>query len=99
MEGDYLLDLINVHCSVSSSIYALVNSTGHQSIKYFEKLLETKFANVKLNSLENQHDAQRLLNKLTEQKLTKPIKQIPRSYLFAQSFAYLNPQVVFHSIC
>jgi hypothetical protein len=104
IEGDYLLDLINVHCLPGSIIYSGVSSSNddsmsttsssrHSSLRNLEKFLEKKFSNVKLTPLDNQQDGQRLLRKLTEQKLTKPTKKCLRPYLFAQTFSYENPKV------
>ena len=50
---------------------------------------------MKLVPLDNEQDGQRLLRKLTEQKLTKPTKRCLRPYLFAETFAYENPKVNF----
>jgi hypothetical protein len=104
IEGDYLLDLINVHCLPGSIIYSGVSSSNddsmsttsssrHSSLRNLEKFLEKKFSNVKLTPLDNQQDGQRLLRKLIEQKLTKPTKKCLRPYLFAQTFSYENPKV------
>jgi hypothetical protein len=102
IEGDYLLDLINVHCLPGSIIYSVVSSSNDESAssrastsRNFEKILEKRFSNVKLISLDNEQDGQRLLRKLTEQKLIKPTKKCLRPYLFAQSFSYENPKVKF----
>jgi hypothetical protein len=102
IEGDYLLDLINVHCLPGSIIYSIVSSSKDESIssrvsssRNFEKILEKRFSNVKLISLDNEQDGQRLLRKLTEQKLIKPTKKCLRPYLFAQTFSYENPKVKF----
>jgi hypothetical protein len=102
IEGDYLLDLINVHCLPGSIIYSIVSSSKDESIssrvsssRNFEKILEKRFSNVKIISLDNEQDGQRLLRKLTEQKLIKPTKKCLRPYLFAQTFSYENPKVKF----
>jgi hypothetical protein len=58
-----------------------------------ENFLQKRFSNVKLISLDNEQDGQRLLRKLTEQKLTKPIKQCLRPYLIAEALSYQNPKV------
>ncbi len=107
IEGDYLLDLINVHCLPGSIIYSVVSSSNDETMsttssrvsasRDLEKFLEKRFSNVKLISLDNEQDGQRLLRKLTEQKLTKPMKQCLRPYLFAQSISYENPKVIFFS--
>jgi len=95
IEGDYLLDLINLHCSVNNQIYSVISSSNENSIssssrlssiKYLEKILEKGSSNVKLNFLNNQQDGQSLLRKLTEQELIKPIKNCLRSYLFILLF-------------
>jgi hypothetical protein len=103
IEGDYILDLINVHCLPGSIIYSVVSSSNDESMsttssrvsasRNLENFLEKRFSNVKLISLDNKQDGQRLLRKLTEQKLTKPIKQCLRSYLFAEALSYQNPKV------
>jgi hypothetical protein len=103
MEGDYLLDFINVHCLPGSIIYSVISSSTDESMsttssrlsstRNFEKFLEKRFSDVKLISLDNQQDGQRLLRKLTEQKLNKSTKTCLRPYLFAQSSSYENPQV------
>jgi len=104
IKGDYLLDLINVHCLPGSIIYSAISSANddsmsttsslrHSSLRNLEKFLEKRFSNVKLTPLDNQQDGQRLLRKLTEQKLTKPTKKCLRPYLFAQTFSYENPKV------
>ena len=56
-------------------------------------LLRLRFANVKLTPLDTEQDGQRLLRKLTEQKLVQPTKRCVRPYLFAQSISYENTQV------
>lgn len=103
MEGDYLLDLINVHCVPGSIIYSIISSSNDETMsttsristsKHLEKFLEKKFSNVKINTLDNEQDAQRILRKLTEQKLSKPVKKCLRPYLFAQEFSYENPKVI-----
>jgi hypothetical protein len=103
IEGDYLLDLINVHCLPGSIIYTVVSSSNDDSIsttssrhslsRNLEKILQKRFSDVKLTPLDNQQDGQRFLRKLTEQKLIKPTKKCLRPYLFAQSFSYENPKV------
>lgn len=75
--------------SVTSSTSRLSSSRN------LEKFLQKRFSNVKLVPLDNEQDGQRLLRKLTEQKLTKPTKRCLRPYLFAESFAYENPKVNF----
>lgn len=108
IEGDYLLDIINVHCSPGSIIYSLISSSNDEtmsttssrvsSLRNVEKSLEKRFADVKLIPLDNEQDGQRLLRKFTEQKLTKPTKTCSRPYLFAQSFSYSNPTVIISSL-
>lgn len=105
IEGDYLLDLINVHCLPGSIVYTVVSSSNddsmstittssrHSSIRNLEKFLEKRFSDVKLNPLDNEQDGQRLLRKLTEQKLNKPTKKCLRPYLFAQTFSFENSKV------
>lgn len=105
IEGDYILDLINVHCLPGSIIYSVVSSSNDDNMsvtsstsrlsasRNLEKFLQKRFANVKLVALDSEQDGQRLLRKLTEQKLTKPTKRCLRPYLFAQTFAYENPKV------
>jgi hypothetical protein len=105
IEGDYLLDLINVHCSPGSIIYCCISSSNDDSMsitsstsrlsssRNLEKFLEKRFSNVKLFPLDNEQDGQRLLRKLTEQKLTKPTKRCLRPYLFAETLSYENPKV------
>ena len=105
IEGDYLLDLINIHCLPGSIIYSVISSSNDDSMsvtsltsrlsasRNLEKFLQKRFANVKLVPLDTEQDGQRLLRKLTEQKLTKPTKRCLRPYLFAQTFSYENPQV------
>ncbi|CAF4027911.1 unnamed protein product [Adineta steineri] len=104
IEGDYLLDLINVHCLPGSIIYSVVSSSTDDSMsvtsstsrhslsRNLERFLQKRFANVKLVPLDNEQDGQRLLRKLTEQKLTKPTKKCLRPYLFAQTYSYENPK-------
>ncbi|CAF3913900.1 unnamed protein product [Rotaria sordida] len=104
IEGDYLLDLINVHCLSGNVIYSIIESNDdsmstissstsrNSSLKNLEKYLEKKFSNVKLIPLNNPQDGQRLLSKLTQQKLIKITKTFSRPYLFAQTFSYLNPK-------
>ncbi|CAF3025933.1 unnamed protein product [Rotaria socialis] len=104
IEGDYLIDLINIHCLPQSIIYSVISSSNDDnmstisstskvsSFKNLEKFLEKKFSDVKLTPLDNQQDAQRLLNKLTQQKLIKISKKFQRPYLFAQTFSYENPK-------
>lgn len=108
IEGDYLLDLINVHCLPGSIIYTIVSSSNddsmstitttsrQSSIRNLEKFLEKRFSDVKLNPLDNEQDGQRLLRKLTEQKLIKPTKKCLRPYLFAETFSYENSKVNFN---
>ena len=108
LEGDYLLDIINVHCSPGSIIYSVISSSNDETMsttssrvsssRNLEKFLEKRFPDVKLISLDNEQDGQRLLRKLTEQKLTKPTKTCLRPYLFAQSLSYSNPTVIISSI-
>ena len=100
IEGDYLLDLINIHCSPGSIIYSVVTSQDNDTTssrvslnRNLEKILEKRFSNVKLISLDNQQDGQRLLRKLTEQKLIKPTKSCLRPFIFGQSISYENPKV------
>ena len=103
IEGDYLLDTINVHCSPGSIIYSVISSSNDESMsttsscastsRNLEKFLEKRFPNVKLVPLDNEQDDQRLLR-----KLTKPTKTCLRPYLFAQSVSYSNPTVRFSSI-
>jgi hypothetical protein len=97
IEGDYLLDLINVDCLPGNIIYSVVSSSNESSrlssLRNLEKFLEKRFSNVKLISLDNEQDGQRLLRKLTEQKLIKPINKCLRPYLFAQTISYENPKV------
>jgi pre-rRNA-processing protein TSR1 len=98
IEGDYLLDVINVHCVNGNVIYSVVSSSNDDSMsttssrlsssRNLEKFLEKRFSNVKLVPLDNEQDGQRLLRKLIEQKLTKPSKRCLRSYLFAQEFSF-----------
>lgn len=106
IEGDYLLDLINLHCLPGSVIYTLINSsddddrmstttTTRLSVsRDLEKFLEKRFSNVKMTPLDTEQDGQRLLRKLIEQKLVQATKRCLRPYLFGQSFAYENPQVI-----
>lgn len=109
IEGDYLVDLINIHCLPQSIIYSVIKSSNDDndnmstisstskisSFKNLEKYLEKRFSDVKLTPLDNQQDAQRLLNKLTQQKLIKINKKLQRPYLFAQTFSYENTKVKF----
>ncbi|UJR24736.1 hypothetical protein I4U23_006110 [Adineta vaga] len=102
IEGDYLLDLINVHCLPGSIIYSVISSSNDDtmsvtsatsrlsSTRNLEKFLEKRFSNVKLVALDSEQDGQRLLRKLTEQKLTKPTKRCLRPYLFAEHLSYEN---------
>ncbi|CAF3536579.1 unnamed protein product [Rotaria sp. Silwood1] len=104
IEGDYLLDLINVHCLPGNVIYSIIESNDesmstissstskNSSLKNLEKYLEKKYSNVKLIPLNNQLDGQRILSKLTQQKLIKTTKLFSRPYLFAQEFSYLDPK-------
>ena len=62
-------------------------------MKLGSPLLPLRFANVKLTPLDTEQDGQRLLRKLTEQKLVQPTKRCLRPYLFAQSISYENSQV------
>jgi hypothetical protein len=107
IEGDYLLDLINNHCLSGNIIYSVISSSNDDSmsttssrlssLKNLEKFLEKRFSDVKLVSLDNQQDGQRLLRKLIEQKLIKSPKICLRPYLFAQAFSYENPKVKINS--
>jgi hypothetical protein len=65
-------------------------SSRLSSSRNLEKFLEKKFSNVKLIGLDNEQDGQRLIRKLTEQKLQKPTKKCLRPYLFPQTFSYEN---------
>ena len=69
------------------------SSTTVSSLRNLEKFLEKRFSDVKLISLNTEQDGQRLLRKLTEQKLNKPTKKCLRPYLFAQTSSYENPKV------
>ena len=106
IEGDYLPDIINVHCSSGSVIYLLISSSNNESMsttssrvsssRNLGKFVEKRFSDVKLIPLGNEQDSQHLLKKLTEQKLTKPTETCLRPYLFAQFFSYLNPNVIIY---
>ena len=82
IEGDYLLDLINGYCSPGSSIYSVISSSNDDSISTISSCLsslgnfEQRFSNVKLISLDNEQDGQRLLRKLTEQNLIQSTKNV-----------------------
>ena len=104
IEGDYLLDLIHLHCLPGSVIYSLINSSNDDRMstsstsrlsvsRELEKFLEKRFANVKMTALDSEQDGQRLLRKLIEQKLVQATNRCLRPYLFAQSVVYDNPQV------
>ena len=73
-------------------------SSRVSSSRNLEKFLEKRFANVKLVPLDNEQDGQRLLRKLTEQKLTKSTKTCLRPYLFAQSVSFSNPNIRISSV-
>ncbi|CAF4550051.1 unnamed protein product, partial [Rotaria sp. Silwood2] len=102
IEGEYLLDLINVYCLPGNIIYSIIDSNDEtmstissstsktSSFKNLEKYREKKYSNVKLVPLNNQLDGQHLLLKLTQLKLIKINKSFSRSYLFAQDFSYLD---------
>ena len=84
-----------IYTVISTSNDETMSTTSSRvsSSRNLEKFLEKRFANVKLVPLDNEQDGQRLLRKLTEQKLTKPTKTCLRPYLFAQSLSYSNPNV------
>lgn len=104
IEGDYLLDLIDHHCSPSSVIYCLQTSTNDDQMshltsttknstnKLLEKFLQKRSPDAKFVPFNSEQDAQRLLRKFTELKLIQHGKKTLRPFLFAESFSYENSQ-------